>query len=171
MVRNPSLPESESGLTPLVNGEDELAGVSRLGHRVDLLERDAATPGELVRRVVGARVFHFAGHGVADAGAGALLLAGEAARPNGLLSAEEIEGERWPDLELAVLASCESGSGEQRRIADPASLVRALIRAGAGRVVAASRKVPSEVTGKMLARFYEELAAGADAVGLIGWRP
>jgi CHAT domain-containing protein len=61
------------------------------------------------------------------------------------------------NLDLAVLASCSSGIGEQTGAVNLDSLVRSFLEAGAKRVIAARWNVNSPATARMMSEFYETL--------------
>jgi CHAT domain-containing protein len=108
-------------------------------------------------------VFHFAGHGWSDGGNGALVLPGSANGEPHFITARELAGENWKQCSLAVLSACLTATGEQRGSVNNQSLVRALLSAGARRVVAARWSVDSESTRTLMHEFYEGLFAGTPA--------
>jgi CHAT domain-containing protein len=116
-----------------------------------------------------AELFHFAGHGFSNDGNGGLLLASAAEVPEGVdvLDSAKVAGQDWSRCRLAVLSACSTGTGESKGPANPVSLVRAFLRAGAERVVASRWNVDSWATTALMNRFYELLLSGrsvADAL-------
>lgn len=107
-------------------------------------------------------LFYFAGHGVSYGGFGALLLAPSqgtkaAAR---LVTAEEIALVDLHHLQMAVLAACSAGAGEESGNVNLDSLVRAFLDAGTSRVVAARWNVNSLETAELMSDFHQATMNG-----------
>lgn len=107
------------------------------------------------------QLFHFAGHGVANGGNGALVLASEPPVGTRIITASEIADLDLHSLRLATLASCSSGSGEDRGTVNVESLVQAFLDAGTSRVLASRWNVDSRATSRVMQPFYEGLRQGA----------
>jgi CHAT domain-containing protein len=107
------------------------------------------------------RLFHFAGHGVANGGNGALVLAGEPLVGTRLITAAEIGELDLRVLRLATLAACSSAAGEDRGAVNVESLVQAFLDAGTGQVLAGRWSVDSHATSRVMQRFYQRLKDGA----------
>ena len=124
--------------------------LSGAGARVDTLQI------ELERH----RLFHFAGHGVTNGGNGALVLAGEAPVGTRLITAAEIAALDLHRLQLATLAACSSGAGEDRGAVNVESLVQAFLDAGTRQVLASRWNVDSQATASVMRGFYAGLRQG-----------
>jgi len=106
------------------------------------------------------RLFHFAGHGVTNGGNGALVLSGESPMRTRLITAAEIAALDLHHLQLATLAACSSGAGEDRGAVNVESLVQAFLDAGTGQVLASRWNVDSEATAGVMRGFYVGLRQG-----------
>ena len=106
------------------------------------------------------RLFHFAGHGVANGGNGALVLAGEPRVGTRLITAAEIADLDLHTLRLATLAACSSGAGEDGGSVNVESLVQAFLDAGTSQVLASRWNVDSRATAQIMERFYGRLQQG-----------
>lgn len=106
------------------------------------------------------RLFHFAGHGVANGGNGALVLAAEPRVGTRLITAAEIADLDLHALRLATLAACSSGAGEDGGSVNVESLVQAFLDAGTSQVLASRWNVDSRATARMMERFYDRLQQG-----------
>ncbi len=106
------------------------------------------------------RLFHFAGHGVANGGNGALVLAGEPRSGTRLVTASEIASLDLRSLRLATLAACSSGTGENLGSVNVESLVQAFLDAGTRQVLAARWNVDSRSTSQVMGKFYGRLRRG-----------
>jgi CHAT domain-containing protein len=103
---------------------------------------------------------HFAGHGYANAGNGALFTAGAGGAP---ISASQIAKMNWSRCELAVLSACWAGAGESRGFVNPESLVQAFLTAGARGVVAPVWAIDSAGAAGWMREFYSAMRRGMDA--------
>ncbi|MBY0503891.1 MAG: CHAT domain-containing protein [Bryobacteraceae bacterium] len=125
------------------------------------LSGDGANVAALQQELAHHRLFHFAGHGVANGGNGALVLAGEPLLGTRLITANEIAELDLRTLRLATLAACSSGTGEDRGAVNVESLVQAFLDAGAGQVLASRWNVDSSATSQVMRGFYLALRQGA----------
>jgi len=64
------------------------------------------------------------------------------------------------EVELISLAACSIGVGQSTGPVNPESLVRALLDAGARRVIAAGWEIESQSAGAMFTGFYGKVAGG-----------
>lgn len=108
----------------------------------------------------GCSLVHLGTHGLLDErgpNRSTLALAGRDALSVADLLRLDVEGA------LVVLSACNSGRGRATAGGDVVGLIRALLASGAGSVVASSWPVYDEVGCVIMARFYDQLVAGADA--------
>lgn len=140
---------------PLAAAREEGVSVAALFHQSALYEGREATFANLAAGVPQAEIFHFAGHGFANAGNGGLMLA-----PDETLDARRLRGLSWKQCRLAVLSACTTGVGEHRGPVNPESLARALLDSGVRRVLASRWAVDSETTRLLIEAFYRELLLG-----------
>lgn len=145
---------------PLPAAAQEAAIVANEFPGARIFESTAATAGPVLRWAPTSAIFHFAGHGIARGGSGALLLAPETEGNVQLLEASMIAESHWPGSELVVLSACASGVGETASFPNPDSLVRAFLSAGTRRVVAARWPVDSAAALDFMRRFYFLIARG-----------
>jgi len=123
----------------------------------------AATAQALKENLPRSTFFHFGGHGTANGGYGAILLA-PAAGSDGLFDAAQIGELDLSGVRVVSLASCSSGAGEAAGPVNPDSLVHALLDAGVRNVIAAPWNVDSESTSELFGEFYGRMAsAGSTA--------
>ena len=141
---------------PLEAAREEGAAVHALFDRAQLFEGRQATLANLAAHSAAAEIFHFAGHGFANAGNGALMLA-----PGDPLDAPRLRSMAWSNCRLAVLSACTTGVGEHQGPVNPESLARALLDSGVRRVLASRWAVDSATTRLLIQSFYRELLAGA----------
>lgn len=78
---------------------------------------------------------------------------------DGILTCEEIEGLRFPNLKLIVLSACETGLGESN-IDGVWGLQRAFRIAGAQNMIVSLKKVDDDLTQAFMISFYESLTSG-----------
>jgi CHAT domain-containing protein/tetratricopeptide (TPR) repeat protein len=125
------------------------------------LDKDASERG--VRSVTGARILHFACHGVLDPQepmrSGLMLTADK--EFDGRLEAREIAALKLP-VELVVLSACNSAQGEILAGEGLIGLTRAFMIAGARSVIASLWTVSDEGGKEFMIAFYKRLAGGMD---------
>ena len=78
---------------------------------------------------------------------------------DGILTCDEIEGLRFPNLKLIVLSACETGLGESN-IDGVWGLQRAFRIAGAQNMIVSLKKVDDDLTQAFMISFYESLTSG-----------
>jgi CHAT domain-containing protein/tetratricopeptide (TPR) repeat protein len=138
-----------------------LAGSARTVQALDF----RASPETIARDVAGARLVHFATHGILDTTrperSGLVLsLVDPDGRPrDGVLRLNEIFGLSL-SAELVVLSGCETGLGRQVRGEGLVGLTRAFMYAGAPRVVSSLWRVDDQATAQLMTRFYRHMLAG-----------
>jgi len=133
-----------------------------------LLKGEDATAEAFRQHAPQAALVHFAGHGVSFGGFGALLLARSPGADlySEYMKANDIASLNLRSMELVVLAACSSGVGEQPGIVNLDSLTRALLEAGAHRVIAANWDVDFTATDELMDAFYDNLANNRPAEAL-----
>ena len=127
----------------------------------EVLEIANRTPERIANEMARAELVHFAGHGWSNGGNAALVLGSAADGTLGVLTATELASRDWRGCRLAVLSACLTAEGEQKGPVNPQSLVRALLAAGARRVVAARWSIDGDSTTALMRQFYDHLFAGA----------
>jgi CHAT domain-containing protein len=145
-------------LPPLPDAEREVAALGERFTAPTVLRGGDLTADRLEAEAPRAALFHFAGHGVAPAGNGALIMAGGAPA---LLTAARVARMDWSRCALVALATCLSAAGELDGIANPESLVRAFLTAGAQSVLASGWQVDSAAASDFFNAFYRSLLGGA----------
>lgn len=146
---------------PLPDAADEVTAIQKRFHNLRTLAGPAATLQNVNRLQAEAAVFHFAGHGFSNASAGGLLLAPEDNNAEAdVFDSEAIERANWRGCQLVVLSAC-STAKQTGRVAGSDTLVRAFLKAGAARILAARWDVDSSTTATLMEDFYNALSAGA----------
>jgi CHAT domain-containing protein/tetratricopeptide (TPR) repeat protein len=143
---------------PLGQSLGEAGVIGRKFPGARILTGRAATANAVKEFLPHSSFFHFGGHGAANGGYGAILLA-PTASSDGLFDAVQIGQLNLSGVRVVTLASCSSGVGEAAGPVNPESLVRALLDAGVHHVIAAPWDVDSESTSELFGDFYERLAA------------
>lgn len=148
---------------PLVEADRE---ARRLHHELpnsNFFDGYDATSANLSTNLTKSTAFYFAGHGVSFGGFGALLLADtpSAVPELQLMSAEQLATMKLPRLQLAVLAACSSGVGEQSGEVNLDSLVQGFLEAGTHQVIASRATVDSVETANLMEDFFGALRQGA----------
>lgn len=160
---------------PLPFAMRELAALSSLASKTELLTGRAATEENLRRRLTNDRlrefdVLHFATHAVIDSNRpfhSALLLARDPASDpvgdvvegrapfDGRLAAAEVLAHWTLDADLVTLSACETGLG--RRVSSEGHLgfAQAFLVAGARNVLSSLWKVDDRATAMLMERFYD----------------
>jgi CHAT domain-containing protein len=166
IVGTPLAGSYAASFPPLPDAVREMAAVSKYFDRSVLLSGND-TNGERIRREwPSATMFHFAGHTVADGGAGGLVLSAREDGPE-ILDASSLSADSLHHCKLAVLSTCDSALGETRQAIEPDSLVEGLLRTGIHTVVASRWKVDSHATAVYMETFYDALLGGASVPGAI----
>jgi CHAT domain-containing protein len=110
----------------------------------------------------GARLFHFAGHGLFRSDRpdlSELVLPGDA----GGLPASRIAQLDLSRLELAVLAACSTQEADDGRAGGLSGLTWSFLEAGAGGVIGSLWAVPDAATSQLMVVLHERLASGGHA--------
>lgn len=163
VVGDPSLPPHYAHLGQLPGAQAEAETVAGVWGALPLIG-SIATIDRVTAAMPGARLIHFASHGLLEHGEekdvpGALVFA-PTDRSSGLLTAREIAGLRLR-ADLVVLSACDSGSG--RITGDGVvGLARSFLAAGANGVVVSLWQVDDEATAVLMAEFYNQIKQGGD---------
>jgi CHAT domain-containing protein len=126
-----------------------------------LLAGEEASPKALTEMLGGRRLVHFTCHGMFDGDDvrhSGLLLAGDHGS-DALCDVEALSRMRL-DVDLVVLAGCETGLSDRHPGDELVGLVRAFTLAGAGSVLASLWPVHTLSTEILMRRFYSELVSG-----------
>jgi len=165
-------PDFES-LSSRVGTDDVLPPLPQSRREIEMLQRlrrdetiglvgAEATETALRRRLESDRpsIVHLATHGLVDREEPTLtsvaLARDRTGTDDGYLYTLEIMALPL-DTELVVLSACDTGRGKLERGEGTVGLTRAFLAAGARRVVASLWPVADASTGRLMARFYEEL--------------
>lgn len=164
IVSEPSLPVSLRKEFPrLPDARIEALRISRKAPRATLIEASSATASTMKRLLPNAGFLHFAGHGIAHGGFGALLVAPEPDGSRYLLTAQELADLDLSRLQLVFLAACSAADGEPSGRLNADHLVRAFLESGAFRVIAARWAVRSSVAADIGGMFYDQWLKGRRA--------
>ncbi len=126
------------------------------------LDFDASRETAMGTDVAGARIIHFAAHGLLNpshpelSGLVLSLVDEQGRRRNGFLSMRDVFDLRLR-ADLVVLSACETALGADVRGEGLVGLTRAFMYAGSPRVVASLWKVPDLATAELMKRFYQGL--------------
>lgn len=154
-------------LEPIPASRTEVESIAALYPQSRVFLGRDATEEQVKSTAPGARLVHFACHGLLDErfplnSALALTIPEhpEEGQDNGLLQAWEIfEGLRL-DADLVTLSACDSGLGKEMGGEGLVGLVRAFQYAGARSVLASQWGVADDATADLMKRFYGYLRAG-----------
>ena len=110
---------------------------------------------QILQNMAEARLFHFAGHAVANPMAVGLVLGQDS-----LLDAQNLGTVDLRKMQLAVLSACDTANGEDGGFTDVNSLARTFIGARVPSVVASRWPVDSNATRQLMHMFYAGLLSG-----------
>jgi CHAT domain-containing protein/tetratricopeptide (TPR) repeat protein len=160
-VGSPFIGPTISPLFPaLPDASDEARETAAVFPHHTLLIGESATREAIQRALLGARVFHFAGHAVSTAGRTGLL-APDAGDKDWEDALWDPSGEpALSHCSLVVLSACETSPMTEWGASDPDSLPRALLSRGVRRVVASRWPVESQATRTLMRNFYQALQQG-----------
>lgn len=167
IVVAPSSLSADGSVLPLLPGRELETGPLRasLGAVTDLMGRNA-NRAAFLGQAPSAAIIHFAGHALSSDARSGLYLYPSSQDDSSeipeaeLLTPDAIRNLHLPKTELVVLAACSTGVLQTSRTAEPNSLVRAFIAAGAREVVASHWNVDSTATGALMQAFYAKLLSG-----------
>jgi CHAT domain-containing protein len=146
---------------PLADAVSEGEIVARNFSNPRLLTESRATVSGVLSILPSTAIFHFAGHALSSPARSGLLLSDD------LLNASSLGKIGMPRMQLAVFSACDTEDNSNGGAGGANSLVRAFLRAGAGRVVASRWNVDSRVTREFMDSFYRTLLAGNTVPGSI----
>jgi CHAT domain-containing protein len=135
--------------------EAQRSAIARLFPRTKIVDSAGTTWSELKPRLEASHVFHYIGHGRQD-GSGTTLVF----NAHESLRARDISPGLFAHSQLVVLAACSTAVGRENGLLDTNSLVRAFLMARVPRVIASHWDVDSATTSRLMASFYNNLAAG-----------
>jgi len=171
LVGNPTMPgyrarpdRSAESLSPLPGAEAEARHLATI-LKAEPLIGDAATEAAVSARMEGARLLHFATHGLLEAenGYNQSLLSALAFAPSpgedGFLTAREISRMKLT-AELAVLSACDTGRGAITGDG-VIGLSRGFISAGVPTLVVSLWPVSDAATAVLMGHYYEAIQSGA----------
>lgn len=150
----------QKALPVLESAEREANDVGARFPNASILKGPGAGVAALARLAAKTKVLHFAGHGWANGGNGALILPSGAGMEPQFLTSTEIASQEWRHCELVVLSACLTAASEERGSVNNQSLVRAFLSAGARQVIAARWSVDSNATRALFNLFYDGLLRG-----------
>jgi CHAT domain-containing protein/tetratricopeptide (TPR) repeat protein len=150
-----SVQSPSSGFPSLAETEEEAEEVSALFHHAKFLSGGKDPRELLIRTLPEAKLFHFAGHAIANVRTAGLLLGG-----NFRLEASDLERIDIHRMQLAVLSGCDTASGSSGGYSAVNSLTRTLMAGGARQVVASRWQVDSLATRALMREFYANLLSG-----------
>jgi CHAT domain-containing protein len=133
------------------------------GLSVDVVASHAVDPAALSSAVAGAQVVHVLAHGNVDSYDP--LLGWLRLSDKRRLTAAQLVSTSWRHVELAVLASCDSGALTRRISNEIYGFPWALMVAGAHSAVVSRWRIDGPANAEWMADFYGELAKGASPGG------
>lgn len=158
-----SVPASlDAELPPLSDADSEAQAVANSFHATRWLKGPLATVASIRHELAHALVFHFSGHAVSSPEITGLLLAerDDRTQRSRVLNAQTLDANAVRNLQLAVLAACDTAKGMQPQTSASDSVAQALLRYGVPHVVASRWGVDSNQTAILMRSFYEHLTAG-----------
>jgi CHAT domain-containing protein/tetratricopeptide (TPR) repeat protein len=155
---------SAEQLTPLSDADNEAETVTDKFSSARWLRGSDATLTSIHHELLGATVFHFAGHAISSPLRNGLVL--DEIDPNSgrsrLITAESFVRGGIGNLQLAVLSACHTGGQAQGGNTGTENLVDTLLRSGVPHVVASLWDVDSRETAELMKEFYSHLLDGYD---------
>jgi CHAT domain-containing protein len=147
--------DAPHGFPTLEGLDQESDTIARRFDAPIVLKNGQATLQAVVNALSTSSVFYFAGHALAEPGRTGLVLGDyddKLGGPN-LLTAGSLKPDRVKQMQVAVLAACDTGIGENGMYTDVTSLARALVRAGVPRVITSRWKLTSGATDRLALPF------------------
>jgi CHAT domain-containing protein len=162
LVGNPSA----SGERALPGAQAEVAAVSRLYARNEVLVGRDATKERFLNDAPAFDVVHFGGHALANAEVPLLsrLLFADGVEGEESLFAHEIARVRFSRTQVVVLAACSTAVGSVSRGEGVMSVARPFLGAGVPLVIASQWDVDDRATEQLTLAFHRELTRSQDPV-------
>jgi CHAT domain-containing protein len=160
-IGEPTLREtSATEFEPLTGAREEARAVAALYPSAALLIGDSATKRDVLDKLAGANVVHFAGHAIAGSSSteARLLLAGSAADPSTGLAARDLAGR--VTRARVVLAACQTAASSGERASGISSVAATFLRAGAASVVGTLWRVNDVASEQFFLNVHRQLANG-----------
>lgn len=157
-------------LQPLAGAEEEVAAISRLYRRPEVMAGAAATRERLRQSFQNTGTIHFAGHAVFDderPEQSYLVLASSGVPGSSRLTAAELGGMDLDAVRLVVLSACETVRSRGGRSGGFTGLAGALLGAGADGVVGSLWRVDDDQTRALMTEFHRAYRASGDAPGAL----
>lgn len=166
---DPAYPQENRDFSPLRYSREEINRITALfpeGSARAFLGIEASE--QRVKSIAkGARILHFATHGVFDSQtpfhshlALTIPTIFQRDQDNGLLQVREIFESVRLDADLVVLSACQSGLGDEVATEGLIGLTRAFQFAGARTVMSTLWQVDDQATAELMVRFYQHLKEG-----------
>jgi len=146
---------STRSLSPLPDVGPEAEAVAGEFHSPNLLTGRVATLNEVLSRIPGAVVFHFAGHSSDSSAMPGLLLS------DSKLTTRNLDGINLSGMRLAVLSACDTSDVDRESFNNSRGLTDYFLSVGVPRVVASRWNVDSATTQEFMQIFYGGLLRGA----------
>jgi CHAT domain-containing protein/tetratricopeptide (TPR) repeat protein len=143
------------GMPALPEAAQEGIDVASHFRHAKLMAERRITREQLLRNLSESRLFHFAGHAVANAVTVGLVLGQDS-----ILDAQSLAAVDLRKLQLAVLSGCDTANGGDGAFTDVNSLARTFIGARVPSVVASRWRVDSDATRQLMHLFYASLLSG-----------
>jgi CHAT domain-containing protein len=162
LIGNPS----SGGARALPGAEAEVASVSKLYRRHEVLVGPLATKQRFVDLAPAFDVLHFGGHAFANPEFPLLsrLVFADEAEGEQSLYAHEIARLRFPRTRVVVLAACSTAAGAVSRGEGVVSVARPFLGGGVPLVIASQWDVDDGATEQLTLVFHRELAKSGDPV-------
>jgi CHAT domain-containing protein len=142
--------------------ESEAIAVAARFSKATLLKGSDASFAQIEASLPAAGIFHFAGHAISTGRQEGLWLFKEsgASREVGVWGADRINATLFKNVQLAVLAACSTGQGNQSRVETHGNVVRRTLLAGVPHIVASRWDVDSAATMRFMNLFYDQILSG-----------
>jgi CHAT domain-containing protein len=164
LVGNPSFRKDFAQLANLPQAEREAKEIGALLPGSEILTRESATKGRILKVAGQHEIVHFGGHAVINQEfplLSYLVLSPSGPGDSGLLYAHELYSSRFGRCRLAVLAACSTANGPVHG-EGVVNFARAFLAAGVPNVVASFWAVEDAVTERLFQEFYSQLRNGLD---------
>jgi CHAT domain-containing protein/tetratricopeptide (TPR) repeat protein len=156
-------------LAKLTDADDEAEVVADKFVSTRTLQGANATLSAIRREILGAVVFHFAGHAIALPQRSGLALAeiDPETQHSRLIVAGSFPSGETEHLQLAVLSACHTLGDDQADTSGTESLTESLLHAGVPHIVASRWNVDSRETSEFMKQFYTYLLSGSSVANAL----